>query len=59
MLEVNFYENMDDNLLKFAVIISKQTVNGYFASIKSVILMKYPEDIEKKMKPLWKLPNGN
>ncbi len=34
MLEVNFYENMDDNLLKFAVIISKTNSKWVFCKHK-------------------------
>ena len=34
MLEVNFYENMDDNLLKFAVIISKTNSKRVFCKHK-------------------------
>ena len=49
MLEVKFYDNVDDRLLKFAVLFLSQMVNGYFVSIRTEILMKYQADIEKKM----------
>ena len=45
-MKVNFYEQVDDKLLKFAVIISKH--NGYFASIKTEAHMKFPEDTENQ-----------
>jgi hypothetical protein len=33
MTEVRFYNNVDDNLLKFAVIISKSVLNEILSSI--------------------------
>ena len=50
MVEVKFYDSIDDKFLKFAVIISKKMVNGYFANIKKEILMKYQAGIGKVAK---------
>ena len=42
MLEVKFYDTVDDSLLKFAVIISLTMANGYFANIRSEITYEAP-----------------
>ena len=46
LLEVKFYDNIDDKLLKFAVIISKTNGELERVNIKNEILTKYLEDIE-------------
>ena len=46
-MEVRFYETIDDELLKFAVIISRHSGKWVFCKHKE-ILTKYPEDTEKK-----------
>lgn len=50
MLEVKFYDTVDDVLLKFAVIIPRVMESGYSVNIKNVIHMKFQEDIAKKEK---------
>ena len=47
MVEVNFYDNIDDKMLKFAVIISKTNGKWYFASIKKEIHWNFLVGIEK------------
>ena len=47
MVEVRFYDTVNDELLKYAVIISQSNGSGYFASIKKEIHMKCREGIEK------------
>ena len=47
MVEVRFYDIVNDELLKFAVIISQSNGKWYFASIKKEIHMKCREGIEK------------
>ena len=42
MINVKFYDSINDEKIKFAVI-----ENGYFASTKKEALMKYLVDIEK------------
>lgn len=54
MLEVKFYDSVDDSLLKFAVIVSQSNGNGYFASIKKETPMKFRVDIEKPVKAFLK-----
>lgn len=49
-MKVKFYENIDDSLLKFAVIVSKSEGNGYFVSIKKETHMKYQEDTGRMVK---------
>lgn len=48
-LEIKFYNKVDDKLLKFAVIIYKTMVNGYFVSIKKGIPMSFRVGIGKKV----------
>ena len=55
MLKVKFYDTVNDELLRFAVVIS----SGYFASIKKEIHMKYREDIEKPVRIFLKLLKEN
>lgn len=47
-LEIKIYDKVDDKLLKFAVIISKTMVNGYFVSIKKGIPMNFRVGIGKR-----------
>ena len=59
MLEVKFYDSVDDSLLKFAVIVSQSMANGYFASIKKETPMKFRVDIEKPVKAFLKRRKEN
>ena len=59
MLEVKFYDTVDDSLLKFAVIIYRAMVNGYFANIRSEIPMRLREVIAKLEKIFGKLLKEN
>ncbi len=40
MTEVRFYNNVDDNLLKFAVIISKSVLNEILSSISLLKILQ-------------------
>ena len=51
MLEVKFYEKAEDSLLKFAVILPRQTENGSSANIKIGRHGRYPADTGKPVKP--------
>ena len=46
MVEVKFYDNVADEFLNFAVIISKTDNNGYSVNTKKERLMKYQEVTE-------------
>ena len=59
MLEVKFYDTVDDSLLKFAVIISQSMASGYFANIRNEIPMRLREVIVKLEKIFWKLLREN
>ena len=59
MLEVKFYDTVDDSLLKFAVIISQSNGKWVFVSIKKEIPMKCREGIEKQAKIFSKTAKGN
>ena len=59
MLEVKFYDSVDDSLLKFAVIVSQSKANGYFAGIKKETPMKFRVDIEKPVKAFLKRRKEN
>lgn len=48
MTKVNFYDTIDDSLLKFAVIIPDITASGYFASTRKEIHGRFREDIGKR-----------
>ena len=47
VMEVKFYDTVNDELLKFAVIISQSNGKGFSANIKKEIHMKCREGIEK------------
>ena len=51
MIEVNFYDEVDDSLLEFAVIISKSNGKWVFCKHKEIHL-KYREDTEKPVRKL-------
>lgn len=59
MVEVKFYDSIDDKLLKFAVIISKIMVNGFFVNIEKEILMKSQEGTGKVVKIFYLLQSEN
>ena len=59
MVEVKFYDNVDDKLLKFAVIIAKTNGKWFFASIGKEIHTKCLADTEKTEKIFWLLLSGN
>lgn len=52
MIEVNFYDEVDDFLLEFAVIISKSNGKWVFCKHKEEIHLKYREDTEKPVRKL-------
>ena len=54
MLEVRFYDKIEDSQLDFAVIIARTGENGYFANTKKGIPTKCLEDTEKQERPLKK-----
>ena len=59
MVEVKFYDNIADELLKFAVIISKQTTSGYSVNTKKERLMKCQAVTENLEKVFLKQPKEN
>ena len=59
MVEVKFYDTVEDSLLKFAVIIAEQKENGFSANTKTGILWKYREVTEKPEKRSWRRRNVN
>ena len=50
MVEVNFYDNIDDKMLKFAVIISKTNGKWVFCKHKERDTLEFLVGIEKKGK---------
>ena len=58
MLEVKFYDTVDDSLLKFAVIISQSNGKWVFCKHKEEIPMKCREGIEKQTRIFSKLLKG-
>ena len=50
MVEVKFYDSIDDKFLKLQLSSLKQMVNGYFVNIKKEILMKCQAGIGKVAK---------
>ena len=52
MIEVNFYDEIDDSLLEFAVIISKSNGKWVFCKHKKEIHLKYREDTETPVRKL-------
>ena len=57
MVKVKFYDEVDDSLLKFAVIMQRQTINGCFASTGKEIHTRFPAVTEKTANPLWTPPS--
>ena len=59
MLEVKFYDTVDDSLLKFAVIISQSNGKWVFCKHKERDTYEAPEVIVKLEKIFWKLLREN
>ena len=59
MLEVRFYDNVDDELLKFAVIISKTNGKWVFCKHRERDTYEVPGGTEKVAKTFWTLPREN
>lgn len=59
MLEVNFYDTVDDDLLKFAVIISQSNGKWVMCKHKERDTYEVPVDIVKKGKIFWRLLKEN
>ena len=59
MVEVKFYDSIDDKLLKFAVIISKTNGKWIFCKLEKEILMKSQEGTGKVAKIFYLLLSEN
>ena len=59
MLKVKFYDTVNDELLRFAVVISQSNGKWVFCKHKKEIHMKYREDIEKPVRIFLKLLKEN
>ena len=59
MLEVKFYDSIDDSLLKFAVIISQSNGKWVFCKHKERAHLKCREDTEKQAKTFLKQLKGS
>ena len=59
MLEVNFYERVDDKRLKFAVIISKTDNKWIFCKHKERDTYESPGGPREENETIMKLPGGN
>lgn len=59
MTKVNFYDSIDDSMLKFAVIITNIMENGCFASTEKEVHGKCREDIENKVRIFLKQQREN
>lgn len=59
MLEVKFYDSIDDSLLKFAVIISQSNGKWVFCKHKERDTFEVPEDTERQAKTFLKQLKGS
>ena len=59
MVEVKFYDKVEDSLLKFAVIIAKTEGKWIFCKHKERDTLEVPEVTERPEKQSWRRRNGN
>ncbi len=59
MTKVNFYDSINDSMLKFAVIIARHNGKWVFCKHKERNTWEAPGDIEKMVRIFLKQPNEN
>ncbi len=59
MTKVNFYDSIDDSMLKFAVIIAKHNGKWVFCKHRERSTWEGPEDIENKVRIFLKQQREN